>query len=187
MGDEVSMKITKEWLESEDACLDGKTWGVSVVGEGMEFERLLPKFERADWLLWTLPRTKEYSHRQIVKLACICARRALRFVPSGDLRPEKAIIAAEICIDAPNETTADAARAAARAAAGAAGDAAWAAWAAGDAGDAAGDAAWAAARAAGAAAWAAGDAAWAAEHKVLCEAIRKEMTTKRFKAIADRG
>ena len=184
------MKITKEWLESEDACLDGKTWGVSVVGEGMEFERLLPKFERADWLLWTLPRTKEYSHRQIVKLACICARRALRFVPSGDLRPEKAIIAAEICIDAPNETTADAARAAARAAAGAAGDAAWAAWAAwaaGDAGDAAGDAAWAAARAAGAAAWAAGDAAWAAEHKVLCEAIRKEMTTKRFKAIADRG
>ena len=107
------MKITKEWIESQNACADGAKWGIKTVGKGMELDDLLPKFKRADWLIWTLDKSGECSTRQLVKLACVCARRALRFVPDGEERPKRAILAAEKWAKKPTaEAAAEAARAA---------------------------------------------------------------------------
>ena len=55
------------------------------------------KCPRGDWMLWLLAvqcKTKE-NHQRIVFTAAQCARLALRFVPSGENRPLKAIKAAE--------------------------------------------------------------------------------------------
>jgi len=106
-----------------------------------------------------------------VMAACDCAELALRHVPDGEDRPQKAIEAARAWCLCPNNE-------AARDAAGAARDAAWAA---GAAAWAAGDAAWAA-RAAGAAAWAAAEAAEAAgAAEAACDAARDA----EFKRCAD--
>jgi hypothetical protein len=137
----------------------------------MAVEEMLPKFARADWMMWLLWHSKTANIRQMVKLACVCARISLRHVPHGEERPRLAIEAAETWVSTPTG--------AARDAMDAAGDAAWAA---GDAARAAGDAA----GAAGDAAWAARDAraaAGAAEHKVLCAAILAEMETTSFKSL----
>ena len=121
---------------------------------------------RADWLLWWAGE-REVDRRKLVRAACLCARRALRFVPAEELRPLKAIETAEAWCEgkATPENTTSALRAQARAeAAAAAAAAAWEAEAA----------AWAAAWAAEA--WeaeaAARAAARAAEHLELCKLVR---------------
>jgi hypothetical protein len=162
------MKITKKWLTDQDACSNGKAWAVSVIGKGMAVKTMLPKFNRADWMLWLLWHSKSVSIRQLCWLACVCGRVSLRHVPKGEDSPRLAYEAAEAYLLNPS---------------GAAGDAAGAARAAGDAAGAARAAAWAA----GAAAWAAGDAAWAAawaaEHRKMCALIIAEMKKPSFKKL----
>ena len=181
------MKITKGWIESHGACGDGAAWGIETVKDGMGLDDLLPKFKRSDWLIWTLVRSGSITHRQTVKLACVCARQSLKYVKAGELCPEKAIIAAEIWIDAPSETTRHSATNAAYAA--------YAAYAAGAVANSAGAAAYAAsavANSAGAAAnsaYAAANAAGAANatrdkaHKHACKLILAELKKKSFKAL----
>lgn len=50
--------------------------------------------ERADWLLWWAARDGA-DHVVMVRAACACARRSLRFVPAGEDRPRLAIEATE--------------------------------------------------------------------------------------------
>ena len=116
---------------------------------GLSVAAIIARLDRPDWILWLLARTGT-SKRQIVKLACVAARRALRFFPKDDDRPEKAIISAERWVMSPCDKNKKAAADAAAAAYAAAAYAA-AADAAADAADAA-DAAYAAAYAAAAAA-----------------------------------
>ena len=154
------MKITKDWLKKQDACEDAVTRFCEVYPAGAAaLNDVIQRLDRADWLMWLLGHTGT-PHKEMVRIACLCARRALRHVPDGETRPLRAIEAAEAWVAKPSD-------AAARNA-GAAADAAWAARAAADA---AGAAAWAAAWSA----WAAGAAAEAAEHKAMCEMIRREI------------
>ena len=198
------MKITKSWLNKHDACKDAviRFCEVYPCGEAA-LSDVIQRLERADWLLWLLGHTGT-PHREMVRLACLCARRALRYVPEGEMRPLRAIEAAERWAGNPTRVNTEAARDAARAAAeaaeaaeaasraaGAAGatraaeatwsaEAAWAAEAAEDASRAA-EAAWAAraaswaAEAAARAAGVASRAAEAAEHLAMCEMIRREI------------
>ena len=85
------MKITKEWIKENGACKDGAAWGNGIVGDGMELSDLLPKFERADWMIWTLLKSGTCSRKQIVKLGCVCAKFALKRVPEGENCPKMAI------------------------------------------------------------------------------------------------
>ena len=118
------MEITEKWLVENHACSDGLAAAVGVIGGGMSVEDLLPKFERADWLIWLLHHAGVVDHRQIVRLACLCARQALPYVPPGEARPRLAIEAAERWIESPTGENRDAAGAAAGAAAWAAAGAA---------------------------------------------------------------
>ena len=169
-----------EWLKSQSACAEAIAW----CGERSAREAYT-QCERADWLLWALGQIVD---RQLLVLAaCACARRALQYVPAGEMRPLRAIETAERWSRggakiSEVQTAADAAGAAAVAAAWAAeaeaagAAAVAAAWAA-EAAEAARAAAWAAYAAkatagaayaakatAGAAADAVDDAAWAAAH-----------------------
>jgi len=157
--------ITKDWLNKHNACKDEviRFCEVYPCGEAA-LNDVIQRLERADWLLWLLGHTGT-PHREMVRLACLCARRALRYVPEGEMRPLRAIEAAERWVASPTDkTAAEAARAA---------EAAWAAWVASPtdktAAEAAGaaEAAWAA--------WVASRAAEAAEHLAMCEMIRREI------------
>lgn len=123
----------KDELIQLGACPEAIEW----VGE-RTFEQAWADCERADWMFWYLVKrigTPGFpTHQEIVRVNCLCVRRALRFVPEGELRPLKAIEAAERWADNPtleNRKTVEAAAAAARAAAEArsvaAVEAAWAA------------------------------------------------------------
>src|SRR5689334_7030850 len=101
-----SIVITPQLLEKWEACSDGKAWGLSVIGEGMELKNLLPKFERADWMLWTLRRAEALTKVQYVELAIICAKSVLAIYekryPKDD-RPRKSIEAAIAYVKDPSE------------------------------------------------------------------------------------
>ena len=100
----------------------------------MDFKKLAPKFDRADWLLWTLRRIGDIEKIEWVKLAVICAETVLHVYEEkypDDKLPRKAIEAAIAYTEDPSEANrkataaADAAAdAAAYAAAAAAADAA---------------------------------------------------------------
>lgn len=107
---------------------------------------------RPDWMFWLLGRIKEPNKVAIVRVACTIARTVLKHVPEGELRPLRAIEAAEAWAENPNKETAHSAYAAAHsasaaadAAADAARGAAYSAYAAADAASAASAAAYAAA------------------------------------------
>ena len=70
-------KITPELLKKWNACKDGKEWGLSVIGTGMTLKKLLPLFERADWMLWTLRKMEALDKIQFVRCAIICAESVL--------------------------------------------------------------------------------------------------------------
>jgi len=84
--------------------------------------------DRGDWFLWIYARLPGMDRTLLVKCACKCARRSLKYITDkNEKRPLQAIEAAERWAKEPNETTARAAEAAE--AAGAAAEAAGAAWA----------------------------------------------------------
>ena len=144
------MKITKDWLKKQDACEDAVTRFCEVYPAGAAaLNDVIQRLDRADWLMWLLGHTGT-PHKEMVRIACLCARRALRHVPDGETRPLQAIEAAEAWVAKPSDAAARNAAAAA---------------------DAAGAAAARAARAARNAA----AAAEAAEHKAMCEMIRGEI------------
>ena len=47
--------------------------------------------ERPDWLIWWLKRQPATDRKTLVRIACACARTALRFVPKDEERPRLAI------------------------------------------------------------------------------------------------
>lgn len=111
-------------LEKLGACEDAQKWAE-------QFDTLPDAWRacpRADWMLWLLGKMTGTpgwpSHQTVVRLACACARRALRYVPEGEERPRLAIEAAEAWAVNPTPQNARAARDAARDAWAAAG-AAW--------------------------------------------------------------
>jgi hypothetical protein len=120
--------LPSQWFDDNRACADGKEWVLGVIGEGMTLRKLLPRFDRADWMLWTLKRIDNPPSRvQFVELAVICAQTVLHIYekkyPKND-RPRKAIEAATVYVKEPTEQNRQASTAAATAAANAAADAA---------------------------------------------------------------
>ena len=156
-------KITIEWLESKNACIDGYNW---FVEQGKEVEPipllyLLIKENQLEWANWLVVRVMDYS--QYVSYAVYAAEQVIDIFEKefpDDKRPREAIEAAKRCIENPSdENKKEAANAAS--AAGSASDSAsdWAAWAADSAALSAWSASSAAARAADNAALAADRAA----------------------------
>ena len=148
------MKITKEWLEEKDACMDGTDWFNAQ--EERDASTIMIKATECghlDWGMWIFERlcTNDQAVISAIHSAELCIDSFESEYPDDD-RSRKAIESAKNCLANPCE----------------AGGAA--AWAAADAADAAGaaareaarEAAWAAAWAAWEAAWAAWEAAWAA-------------------------
>ena len=117
------MKLIDQ-LKKMGACKDALDW----IGD-RDLSEAWAECQRADWMLWLAERAVEGKY--CVKVACLCARTALKYVPEGEDRPRLAIEAAERWIDNPSSD------AAAHAAARAADAAAHAADAAADAADAA--------------------------------------------------
>lgn len=140
---------TKHWstaLEVLDACAVGVTWARAQPSFAAAWEHC----ERADWMLWLLGRAQAQADpRQLVLVACECARAVLHLVPPGEDRPRLAIEAAEAWAANPR-----AENVAASAAASAANAAGWAAMSV----------------AASAAAW---DTVSAAALKGYCEIVRR--------------
>lgn len=60
----------------------------------------------ADWMLWLIGRSKNQDKVGMVKIACAIARKALKHIPEGELRPLRTIEAAEAWTKNPNEETA---------------------------------------------------------------------------------
>jgi len=156
------MKITKKWLQKENACIDGLAW---FKKQNKEFEpipllNLLIEKNQLDWANWLLARVMEY--KQYVSYAVFAAEQVIDIFEKefpDDKRPRTAIEAAKKCIENPSDENKKEA-----------GSASWAARPAGCAAfsaakSAAGSASWAARAAGWAAGWAAENAAagWAAD------------------------
>jgi hypothetical protein len=120
--------ITPDWLRSHSACSDGYEWACGVIGEGMALEKFLPKFQRADWMLWTLKRAATIDKITYVRIAIKCAESVIGIYEKKykkDDRPRKAIEAAIACVKDPSEENRIAAKAASAAAYAARADAAY--------------------------------------------------------------
>jgi len=162
------MEITKEFLQSKNACSPSYKWVVENKLIGLEHPEFIAKlmennrFSDANWLI-----TKLFDKMQSVKYAIFAAEQVLDIYEKkypDDARPRLAIETAKKYLKNPNAKTADDADAAAYAADAAADDAYDAARAAYDAARAAARAAaYAAYAAARAAARAAADDAYAAD------------------------
>ena len=62
-------------------------------------QELWDNCERGDWMLWLIGRlsgrAEDEKRKQLVLTVCKCARLSLKYVPAGELRPLRAIEAAE--------------------------------------------------------------------------------------------
>jgi hypothetical protein len=97
----------RQHLEELGACSEALTWlGERTAKQAWE------ECPKANWLMWWAARTPANSHTQIVLATCQCARRALRFVPAHEHRPQLAIEAAEQWAKKPTDAHAKAADAA---------------------------------------------------------------------------
>ena len=159
--------------------------------EGLEYAESFPSFQKAwescgrpDWMLWVLGRVADpvgaEVRKNVVLIACKCARGVLKHVPAGEERPLKAIEAAEKFAtggDISHEEILAAAYSAARSAYSAASAAHSAAAAARSAASAARSAAYSAARsaasAARSAAYSAASAAARSAASGICNMIRE--------------
>ena len=95
------------------ACQEAQDW-LKELDPSWTPQQAWDACPRADWMLWLIGRSKNPDKVAIVRVACAIARTVLKHVPEGELRPLRAIEAAEAWAENPNEGTA---RAAARAAA----------------------------------------------------------------------
>ena len=155
------MQSLLAFARDRGACAEARLWLNTQTDPRVAWEMC----ERPDWMIW-YARRRNVERKVLVRIACDCARTALRFVPEGEDRPRLAIEAAERWTR--NEATIDEVRVAA----------ARAALYAADAADAAADAAAkAAAYAADAAAYAAADAADARKRAniQMCRIVRSHL------------
>ena len=83
----------QRYLKSIGACAEACLWCGERTAEQAWLE-----CERADWLLWWAGRAG-IDRKLLVRTACQCARRALRFVPDGESCALRAIEAAEAWCD----------------------------------------------------------------------------------------
>jgi len=158
------IKITKEWLETKNACSDGKQWVLDNAPdlEGVELVDRLIAANKLNWANWLIVRIMTYE--QYVGYAIFSAEQVLHICekrsPNNAL-PRAAIEAAKKCLANPTKENKDSAFAAASAASAAyaAAHAVYAAAFAADSAFAAASAAYAAAHAADSAYFAADSAA----------------------------
>jgi hypothetical protein len=68
------------------ACGEARTW----LATQPDLETAWAACERPGWMLWLAMR-RGVNRKVIVRVACACARTALRFVPAGEDRPRLAI------------------------------------------------------------------------------------------------
>ena len=84
------MTQLQEHLEKINACQEACEWaGKRTPQEAWD------QCKRADWLLWWAWTVRRDSRPPLIRATCCGPRRALRFVPAGELRPLRAIEAAE--------------------------------------------------------------------------------------------
>ena len=87
----------KDQLVTLRACPDAVQW----VGKRTA-KQAWAECERANWLIWWLGKIG-LPQTRLVKLACLCARTTLKYVPKGEDKPRKAIEAAEAWVKNPTK------------------------------------------------------------------------------------
>ena len=107
------MQSLLAFARDRGACAEARLWLNTQTDPHVAWEMC----ERPDWMIW-FARRRSVERKVLVRIACDCARTALRFVPEGEDRPRLAIETAERWTR--NEATIDEVRAAAAAAAAAA-------------------------------------------------------------------
>lgn len=104
-----------ELLKKTDACIDAVQFC-----KGKSLAKAWAACERGDWMLWILCKMQNEKGwadtRLIVRLAAMCARRALIHIPKGEDRPRLAVEATIAWCDDPSEKNRQAANSAAYAA-----------------------------------------------------------------------
>jgi len=188
-------EITPRWLKAKGACLQESDPGVQwYQKQGDHSPVVLLAQLRAenhlDWANWLLVRLM--ARDQCVAYAVFAARQVLDIYEHAypeDMRPRRAIEAAEACLKAKGSAAAESA---AWSAAGSAESAAW------SAARSAGSAAWSAARSAGSAAWSAarsaaaesaesaGSAAWSAAWSARSAAAESAESAATYQAMLSR-
>jgi len=79
----------QDYLKSVHACAEAREWAGDRTAR-----QAWDECERADWLLWWARRAG-IARKTLVRIACACVRPALAYIPAGELRPLRAIEAAE--------------------------------------------------------------------------------------------
>ena len=78
------------FARDHNACREARSWLTTQTDPHVAWETC----ERPDWMIW-FARRRSVERKVLVRIACDCARTALRFVPEGEDRPRLAIEAAE--------------------------------------------------------------------------------------------
>src|SRR3972149_6910811 len=78
------------FAQSRDACPEALRWLKTQASPRAAWDAC----ERPDWMIWLAAR-RGVDHKVLARIACDCARTALRFVPAGEDRPRLAIEATE--------------------------------------------------------------------------------------------
>jgi hypothetical protein len=94
-----------EYLETKGACEESLEWA-----DSQSDQDAWAKCERGDWMLWILAKLAgrdpaSPERRKVTLAACACARLALVYLPKGELRPLKAIEAAEAWVRGDSSVT----------------------------------------------------------------------------------
>ena len=71
------MKALLRDLADRRACREAVDW----LNTQASPEDAWRECERGDWMLWYLKYTEKLDTKKIVKIACVCARLALKYVP----------------------------------------------------------------------------------------------------------
>ena len=100
------MQSLLAFARDRGACAEARLWLNTQTDPHVAWEMC----ERPDWMIW-FARRRSVERKVLVRIACDCARTALRFVPEGEDRPRLAIETAERWTR--NEATIDEVRAAA--------------------------------------------------------------------------
>jgi len=78
------------FAQEHDACSEATSWLKTQSDPRTAWDAC----ERPDWMIW-YARRRKVETKILVKIACACARTALKFVPEGENRPRIAIETAE--------------------------------------------------------------------------------------------
>jgi len=93
-----NIKNLKEVLIEMSACEEAVDW----VGSRDLYTAILD-CEHADWMLWFFAKTIDKkgfpTHKQVVKMACLCVRTAFKYIPKGKNKPLKVIETTEKWVD----------------------------------------------------------------------------------------